>query len=131
MGERGVETIEGALGTDRRDGLQRTRGAERPGVETREKHGDLRAGRCNAIAMAARDPFDEAVQPEPPQVVGHRARRVEVGLSTLQLCDVIAKLPMSKAGGREGEETERMHERVNAAVAKAQTGGPLVVDTHG
>ena len=38
---------------------------------------------------------------------------------------------MPKAGGGEGEETERVHERVDAAVAEAEAGGPLVVDDDG
>jgi len=33
----------------------------------------------------------------------------------LELCDVVAKLPVSKTGRREGEETERMHQRMDAA----------------
>ena len=41
-----------------------------------------------------------------------RIARVELG-------DVLAELPMPKAGGREGEQTEGVHERVDAAVAKA------------
>ena len=81
--------------------------------------------------MAARDAFDEAVQPEPPEVVGHGAGRIRVGIATLQLGDVIAQLPMPKAGGGEGEETERVHERVDAAVAEAEAGGALVVDEDG
>jgi len=48
--------------------------------------------------MAARRPFDEAMQPQASEVVGHHARRVGVGGSTLELRDVIAKLPMPEAG---------------------------------
>jgi hypothetical protein len=44
---------------------------------------------------------------------------------------MIAQLPMPKASGREGEETERVHERVDAGVAEAETSGPLVLDEHG
>ena len=131
MGERGVETIEGTLGTDRRDGLQRTRGAERPGVETRVKHGDLRAGLGDAIAMAVRYPFDKAVQPESPEVVRHRACRIGRRTAALELRDVIAKLPVMKAGRGESKETERVHEGMHARVAKPEPGGPLIVDDDG
>jgi hypothetical protein len=71
------------------------------------------------------------MQSQATEVVSHRARPVGVGVSILKLRDVIAKLPMSKAGGGEGKETERMHERVHAAVAEAQTGGPVVVNATG
>ena len=44
MGERSVETIEDALGTNRGDGLQRAGGAKSPGIDARVEHGDLGAG---------------------------------------------------------------------------------------
>ena len=103
MGERGVEPIKGAL----------------------------RAGRRDAIPVTVRHALDEAVEPEAPQVVGHGARAIRGRIAALELRDVIAQLPMPKAGGREGEETERVHERVDAGVAEAETGGPLVLDENG
>ena len=81
--------------------------------------------------MAPRHPFDEAMQPQTSKVVGHRARRVGVGVSTLQLRDVIAQLPMTEARGRQGEETERVHECVDARVAEAQAGGALILREDG
>ena len=81
--------------------------------------------------MAVRHPFDEAMQPQATEVVGHRSGRVGRRVAALELRDVIAELPMAKAGGREGEETERVHERVDAAVAEAQAGGALIVDEDG
>lgn len=81
--------------------------------------------------MAARDPFDEAVQPEPAKVVGHGARRVVVQLSALELRDEIAQLPMTEAGGGEGEETEGVHQCVDPAVAEAEARSPLIVDANG
>ena len=118
----------GARGARR---LQRAGGSERPSIQACIEHGDLGAGRCDAVPMAARHPFDEAMQPQASEVVGHRSRRVGVGVSTLELCDVIAKLPMPEAGGGQREETERVHERVDAAVAEAQPGGALVLDDDG
>ena len=76
--------------------------------------------------MAVRDPFDEAVQPETPEVVGHRARRIGRRIAALELRDVIAELPMPEAGGGQREETERVHERVDVAVTEAEAGGPLI-----
>ena len=131
MGERGVEPIEGALGAGRARRLQGARGAERPSIEARIEHRDLGAGRRDAIPVAARHPLDEAMQPQASEVVGHRARRIGVGLSTLELRDVIAQLPMPKAGGGEREQTERVHERVHARVAEAETGGALILDEDG
>ena len=125
LGERGIEPIEGALSRNRRNGLERIDGAKRPGVEAGVEHGDLRAGLGDAIAMAVRDPFNEAVQPEPPEVVGHRAGRIGRRIAALELGDVIAQLPMPEAGGGKCEEAEGVHQCVDAAVAEAKTGGPL------
>ena len=80
--------------------------------------------------MAARHPFNEAMQPQAAEVVGHRSRRVGV-LSRLELRDVRAELPMAEAGGGQREETERVHECVDAAVAEPETCGPLIVDANG
>ena len=77
--------------------------------------------------MAARDAFNETVQPKPAEIVRHRARRIGAGISALQLRHVITEVPMAKARGREGEETEGVHECMNAAVAEAEPGGPLIV----
>ena len=41
---------------------------------------------------------------------------------------MIAEFPMPKARGREGDETERVHERVHATIPEAQTRGALIVD---
>ena len=50
--------------------------------------------------MAARHALDEAVQRKTSKVVGHGPWRVRVRVSILELRNVIAKLPMSKARGR-------------------------------
>src|SRR6059036_1598767 len=88
-------------------------------------------GRCDAIAVAARHAFNEAVETKSPEVVRHRARRVGQWVPAQQLGDVIAQLAMPKAGGRQRGQTERVHERVDAAVAEAKTRGPLIVDDCG
>jgi hypothetical protein len=62
---------------------------------------------CDAVAVAVRYPFDEAVQPEPAAIAGHGSRRIGCRISTLELRDVIAELPMAKAGGRQRKETEQ------------------------
>src|SRR4029453_7691523 len=38
---------------------------------------------------------------------------------------------MAKPGRSDGKETERLHERVDAAVAEAQAGGALIADEPG
>ena len=100
-------------------------------MEPRVERGDLGTGRGDAIAVGLRYSFDQAVQSESAEVIGHRPRGVRVGIAALQLREMIAELAMPKAGGREGEETERVHERVDEAVAEAQAGGPSIVDDHG
>ena len=44
---------------------------------------------------------------------------------------MITKLPMAKPGGRQRKETERVHERVDPAVAESEARGPLIVDANG
>ena len=51
------------------------------------------------------------------------SRRIGVRIATLELRDVIAELAMTKAGRCEGEETEGVHERVDATVAESESGG--------
>ena len=86
---------------------------------------------ARVLPMSARHAFDQTVQAEASEVVGHRSRRVGVQRATLELRDVIAELPVAKAGWGEGEETARVHEGVDAAVAEAQPGGALDLDDHG
>jgi len=81
--------------------------------------------------VAARDAFNETVQPKPAEIVRHRARRIGAGISALQLRHVITEVPMAKARGREGEETERVHEGMDATVAEAKARGALVLDEDG
>ena len=131
MGERGVETVDGALTASRGDRPQRAAGAKGARIDARKEHRDLGTGRGDAIAVTALEPFNEAVQPEPAEIIRHRARAIRERIPPLELCDVIAQFPMPKAGGSEGEETECVHERVDAAVAEAETGGPLRADEDG
>ena len=131
IGERGVESIERALGAWRTDWLRRAGGAQGSGVEPHVEHGDLCARRRDAIPVAARHALDEAVEPEAPQVVGHGARAIRGRIAALQLRDVIAEFPMPKARGCQGEETERVHERVDPRVAEAEAGRALIVDEDG
>ena len=58
--EGGIEAIERALGPGGTVVLQRGDGSERPRIETRVEHGDLGAGRRDAVPMCARHPFDES-----------------------------------------------------------------------
>jgi hypothetical protein len=122
MGECGVETIEGALGARRCDRPQGACGAKGPGIDARVEHRDLGTGRGDAIPMTAGDPFNEAVQSEPAEIIRHRARPVGERISTLELRDVIAEFPMPKACGCQREETQGVHERVDAAVTEAEPG---------
>ena len=71
------------------------------------------------------------MEPEAPQVVGHGACAIRGRIAALELRDVITQLPMAKAGGGEGEETQCVHERVDAGVAEAEAGGALIVDEDG
>ena len=89
------------------------------------------ASRRDAIAVATRYAFDEAVQAESAEIVRHRPCGIGVGISTLELRHVIAKFPMPKTCGREREETERVHEGVDAGIAEAEPGGALILDEDG
>jgi DNA-binding PadR family transcriptional regulator len=69
---------------------ERARGSEGSRVESGVEHGDLGAARRDAIAVAPWHAFDEAVQPESPEVVRHGACRIRVGVACLELRDVLA-----------------------------------------
>ena len=131
MGECGVETIEGAPGTRRALGLERARRSKGACIQPRVEDGDLGTDRGDAIAVGARDAFDEAVQAEPAEIVRHRAGRILLRVASLELREVIAEVPMTKAGRRQREETERVHERVDPAVAEPEARGALIVDEDG
>src|SRR2546427_6337976 len=120
MSERGVETVEGALTASRCDRPQRAGGAKGARVDARVEHRDLGTGRSDAIPVTMPEPFNEAVQPEPAEIIRHRARAIGERIPPLELRDVIAEFPMPKAGGGQREQTEGVHERVDAAVAEAQ-----------
>jgi hypothetical protein len=131
ISERSIKAIEGGLGARGARRLQRTGGPERPRIQARIEHGDLGAGGGDAVPMAARHPFDEAMPSQPSEVVGHRSRGVGVRVSSLELRDVIAELPMPEPGGGQRKETERVHERMDPAIPEPETLGPLLVDADG
>ena len=66
-----------------------------------------------ARAVASRHALDEPRESEASQVVGHGAGPIRGRIAALQLRNVIAQLPMAKAGGREPEPTARVHERMH------------------
>jgi hypothetical protein len=81
--------------------------------------------------MGLWDAFDQAVQPEPSQVVGHVATAVSIGGLPEQLRHVTADVAMADAGGAERKETACLHEGEHAAIADAERGGALGVDDAG
>ncbi len=72
--------------------------------------------------------FDQPVETESAEIVGHGAGRIRLRIARVELRDVLAQLPMAKAGGGQCEETERVHQRVDTAVAKPEARGALIVD---
>ena len=78
------------------------------------------AGLSDAIAVAGRHALDQAMEPKPSKVVGHCARGIGGRIASLELRDLIAQFPMPEASRGEREETQRMHERVDAAGARRQ-----------
>ena len=81
----------------------------------------------NAIAVAARNALDESVEAQTPQVIGGLAGSV-VAVVAQQLCDAVAHVAMAKSGRVESEQTQRLHQGQNPAVAEAEAGGALAVD---
>ena len=119
------------MGAGRTQRRQRGGRPERPGEEPRVEHGDLCAGVGDAIAMAVGHAGDEAVEPEAAEIVGHGARPIGGRIAPLELRHVIADIPMAESGGGEREETEGVHQGVDARVAEPEAGGALVVDEDG
>ena len=71
--------------------------------------------------------FDETVQPETAEIVGHQARTRRGRIATLQWRDMIAELPMPEAvGARAKRQSACMS--VDPAVAKSEIGGALILD---
>ena len=81
--------------------------------------------------MSVGDALDQAVQPEPSQVVGHLATRVLIGWAPEQLRDRGADVAMAEAGGAEGKQTQGLHESEHTAIAEAEGRGPLRGDDDG
>jgi hypothetical protein len=69
MSERGIETVESTLTASRCDRPQRAGGAKGARVNARVEHRDLGTGRGDAIPVTVLEPFNEAVQPEPAEII--------------------------------------------------------------
>ena len=66
--------------------------------------------------------LDESVEAQTPQVIGGLAGSV-VAVVAQQLCDAVAHVTMAKAGRVESEQTQRLHQGQDPAVAEAEAGG--------
>ena len=131
LGEGGIEAVECAVAAERTRGLERRGRSKRAGIEPRVEHRELSAERGDAVAMRLGHAFDEAVETQPAQIVRHRSSGVGREIAPLELRDLLAERRMPKAGRREREETERVHQRVDAAIAEPETGGSLISDDDG
>ena len=78
--DRGLKVIEGSSDACcRRLSLRHDLGecgTQQPGIGTGEEQGDSEACRCELIAVAARNAFDNAVKAQSAEIIRHSAGRV-------------------------------------------------------
>ena len=78
--------------------------------------------------MTARHAFDQPVETQTTEMVRHVASAIVVERATEELRDRRPDIAMPKPARVKGEETQRLHEGEDSAVAEAQRGGALGVD---
>src|SRR4051812_11209211 len=80
------------------------------------------------IAVSPRDPLDQAVEPEPAQVVRHLARGHVVGGLPQQGGPVVPQVAVGETPGQETEYQQRTEQRLDGRVGESQTTGSLPID---
>jgi hypothetical protein len=78
-------------------------GTENAAVGSGAEPEGSQAGVGNAIAVGLRDAFDDAMQTEAAEVIGHLPLRKGLGWLPEQRCEVWAEIAVGKAYGKELE----------------------------
>src|SRR5215212_3104926 len=103
-------------------------GAKQPGVGTGEEQGDAQAAGCESVSVAAGYSFDDSVQAQSAEVVGHSASRIGCRVETQHLREQCAQLRISEPLKLETEDSQHGEESLNAWVAEAKRRGALAID---
>ena len=77
------------------------------------------AGLSELIAVGLGDAFDETVQAQPSQVIGHLRALVGRRVRTSKIEEVASQVAMSETGGSQGEETEGLHQSEDSGVIES------------
>jgi hypothetical protein len=104
----------------------RQAGTEEARVDPSEEEGQTQPGLGDPIAMGPRDPCDQAVQAQAPQLVRQPPGR-EPGQSE-QRRQVRPEVTVTPAIGQQPKDDEQAQERLDDRVGEAQGGGPLPLD---
>jgi len=75
-------------------------GTDDAAMHTAQEGGGAKAVIGDAVAMRLGYAFDQTVQSEPPQVVGHLASTVLLGRDAQERSDVLAQLAVGEALGK-------------------------------
>ena len=103
-------------GADRSDREGRSQGS---GVEAGVEVSGDEAGLGELIAVSLGDAFDETVQAQAAQVIGHLRALVGRSVVTSKIDEMPAQVAMSEAGGSQGEETQGLHQGEDAWVVES------------
>ena len=119
----------GAVGGAQRGGCGRAgvgelgqAGAQEPVVDAGEEAGGAQPGVGDLVAEGVRDAFDEAVQAQPPQVVGDLPAGHEPGSLPEQGRQVAAQVGVGEAVRQQAEDAQDGEEGQRARVGQAQPG---------
>jgi len=79
------------------------------------------------VTMAVGDPFDETVQAEPAQVIGHASGRVGIDGDGERLGHPFAHGGVAETFGQPQKQAQDLQQGQYPAIIEAQASGPLVV----
>ena len=100
-------------------------------VRAREQKGRAVAEFGDLVAVALGDPFDEAVEAKPPQVVGHATLPERLHGQAEQGGEVLAKRSVREAPWTQTEDEQGVEQRLDAGIAEAKPRGALPRDLLG
>ena len=98
---------------------ERGSGAKKSSVGSREEDGRTRSERSQVVSAGLRHAFDQTMQPEPAEVVGHHARGHLLGRTAEERCDVLAQVTVGEASGQETKREDCREKRDDTGLSEA------------
>jgi hypothetical protein len=92
---------------------------EGSGVEADVEVSRDEASLSEPIAVGFGDAFDETVQAQSSQVIGHLRASVGGSVRISKLDEMATQVAMSEAGGSEGEEAEGLHQGEGSGIIES------------